>query len=140
MRLDKPIHISQITIPRLPRNPIRSAIQGPVADRAAGFIIELRDQFLRKLARFLLRIAHNHMHTQPIIQSATIGGRPCMYRLHPLAQIFLGLRPHEIDITMFGAKLDRIGRIAAKIKQRATVLLIGTGRLRTNPLEVINLS
>ena len=39
---------------------------------------------------------------------------------------------------MFGAKLDRIGRVTSKIKQRAAVLLIGPCRFRADPLEIKN--
>ena len=139
MRLNKPFDISQIAIPCLPRHAIGSTVQGPVADGAAGFIIKLRDQLLRELSRFLLRISHNHMNTQTVIQGPTIAGRAPMYRLHSLAQIFPIFRPHQIHIAMLSAKLDRIGRIATKIQQRATVLLIGARRFCADALKVIDL-
>jgi hypothetical protein len=36
--------------------------------------------------------------------------------------------PHQIDVAMLGAQLQRVGRIAAEIQQRAAILLIGLCR------------
>ena len=61
-------------------------------------------------------------------------------RHHPRRQFLAGLGPHQIDIAMLRAQLDRRRRVAAEIQERAAILLIGPRGLRRQPAEIIDLA
>lgn len=63
-----------------------------------------------------------------------------MHVTHPLGDHLLGFGPHQVDIALRPAKLERIGRIAAEVEQRAAVLLIGPRRICRQPRDLVDLA
>ena len=58
---------------------------------------------------------------------------------HALGQLFLGFGPHQVDIAMGGAQVNRLRRVATKVQQGATGL-VGAHRVGRQALELVNLA
>jgi len=91
---------------------------------AAFFVVQLGDEFTRVLARFGLRVAHDHVYPQPVVQHTTVMGCKRMHIAHALRQYLAGFRPHQVHITVRTTQLQRRRAVAAKVQQRPTVLLV----------------
>ena len=90
-------------------------------------------------ARLGLGIAHDHVDAQPVIKRAAIAFGHRVHIAHPLGDLFLGFGPHQVDIAMLAAQLQRVGRIAPEIQKRPAGL-IGARRIGRQPRELINLA
>ena len=117
----------------------RATVERALADHLAQLVIEFRDQMLGIFTRLGLGIAHDHVDAQPVVERAAITLGHRVHIAHPLGDLFLGFGPHQVDIAMLAAQLQRIGRIAPEIQKRPA-RLIGPRRVGRHPRELVNLA
>ena len=79
------------------------------------------------------------MDPQAVIERAVVLLGHGMHRPHPLGEVFLLFGPHQVDVAMLAAEIQRIGRVAAEIEERAA-LLIRLGRVGGQAHEIIDLA
>ena len=112
----------------------------PVADQLAIFVIEPGDEMVGIIARFLFRIADDHVHPQTVIKRAVVGGGALVDCPHATGKLVFGLGPHQVDVALRAAELQRVGGITAEIEQRTAILLIGPRRLGADAFEIVDLA
>ena len=139
MRLDIAVLVGVISVLGLMADPQRLGVQRPVADRLPLRLVELRDDVVGVFAGFGLRVADDHVGAQAIIEGAVVALGHLVDRPHPPLQRFDSLGPHQIDITVLPAELERIGRVPPEVQQRPA-RLVGPHRIGGQTFELVDLA
>ena len=103
MRLYIAMVIGSIAVGALQGNAEALRVQCAIADGFTRFVVEFRDQFLGIFTCLLLRITHDHVNTQSIVQQAVVFFRLRVHVTHAFSEHFLGLGPHEVRVAMSAA-------------------------------------
>ena len=140
MRLDIALDVGHLTATGLRGHTQAAGVQSAGADLAAFFVVQFGDQFAGVLARFGLGVAHDHVHTQTVVQHAAVMGGTRMHIAHTLRQHLAGFRPHQVHITVRTTQLQRRRTVAAEVQERAAVLLVRPDRVGAQALELVDLA
>ena len=75
-----------------------------------------------------LDIAHDHVHPQPMVQPPAMRLGASMHIFHALGQQVLGFWPHQIDVALCAAQIQRLGAAAMGVAAQKSAETAGRMR------------